>query len=41
MIVETGISDTQNVEIVSGVELDDMVFVNYVITTDSYGYGVW
>ena len=41
VIVETGISDTQNVEIVSGVELDDMVFVNYVITTDSYGYGVW
>ena len=41
VIVETGISDTQNVEIVSGVELDDMVFVNYVITTDSYGYGGW
>ena len=36
VIVETGISDTQNVEIVSGVELDDMVFVNYVITSSDW-----
>jgi len=39
VIVETGISDTQNVEIVSGIEPDDMVFVNYVITDNNYGWG--
>ncbi len=32
VIVETGISDTQNVEITSGIQADDMVFVNYTVT---------
>ncbi|MGI5963482.1 MAG: efflux RND transporter periplasmic adaptor subunit [Lawsonibacter sp.] len=32
VIVETGISDTQNVEIRSGVEEGDEVFVNYTVT---------
>ena len=38
VIVETGISDTQNVEILSGVEEGDEVFVNYTVTDGSYGY---
>lgn len=32
VIVETGISDTQNVEITSGLQEGDMVFVNYTVT---------
>ncbi|MBQ8852173.1 MAG: HlyD family efflux transporter periplasmic adaptor subunit [Oscillibacter sp.] len=32
VIVETGLSDTQNVEIISGVELGEEVFVNYTVT---------
>ena len=32
VIVETGISDAQNVEITSGVQEGDMVFVNYTVT---------
>jgi len=32
VIVETGISDTQNVEIISGVQEGDNVFVNYTVT---------
>ena len=32
VLVETGLSDTQNVEILSGIELEDEVFVNYTVT---------
>ena len=32
VLVETGLSDPQNVEIISGVEEGDMVFVNYTVT---------
>ena len=32
VVVETGLSDAQNVEIISGVEEGDMVFVNYTVT---------
>jgi len=32
VVVETGLSDTQNVEIISGIELEDEVFVNYTVT---------
>ena len=32
VLVETGISDAQNVEITSGLEEGDMVFVNYTVT---------
>ena len=32
VIVETGIADTQNVEIKSGVEEGDTVFLNYTVT---------
>ena len=32
VLVETGLSDTQNVEIISGIELEDEVFVNYTVT---------
>ena len=32
VVVETGISDPQNVEIISGVEAGDLVFVNYTVT---------
>ena len=38
VIVETGISDTQNVEITSGLSEGDMVFVNYTVTDYS---GSW
>lgn len=38
VIVTTGIADTQNVEITSGLEEGDMVFVNYTVTDGSYGY---
>lgn len=38
VIVETGISDTQNVEILSGLEEMDEVFVNYTVTDYS---GSW
>ena len=37
VIVETGIADTQNVEIKSGVEEGDVVFLNYTVTDSSYG----
>ena len=37
VIVETGIADTKNVEIVSGVEAGDVVFLNYTLTEYSYG----
>lgn len=36
VIVQTGIADTQNCEIVSGVNEGDMVFVNYTVTDSSY-----
>ena len=39
VVVETGIADTQNVEIVSGVEAGDMVFINYTVTGYSSGWG--
>lgn len=39
VVVETGIADTQNVEIVSGVEAGDMVFINYTVTDYSSGWG--
>lgn len=32
VLVETGISDTQNVEITSGIQEGDMVFVNFTVT---------
>lgn len=37
VIVETGISDTQNVEIKSGIEAGDMVFVSYSVQSGSWG----
>ena len=37
VIVETGLADTQNVEIKSGVEAGDNVFLNYTLTDYSYG----
>ena len=37
VIVETGIADTQNVEIKSGVVEGDTVFLNYTLTDSSYG----
>jgi len=36
VLVETGLSDTQNVEIISGLELGDEVFVNYTVTDYSW-----
>ena len=36
--VVTGISDTQNVEIISGIEAGEEVFVNYTVTEFSSGY---
>ncbi len=39
VVVETGIADTQNVEIISGVEAGDMVFINYTVTDYSSGWG--
>ena len=39
VVVETGIADTHNVEIVSGVEAGDMVFINYTVTDYSCGWG--
>ena len=39
VVVETGIADTQNVEIISGVEAGDMVFINYTVTDSSSGWG--
>ena len=39
VVVETGIADTQNVEIVSGVEAGNMVFINYTVTDYSSGWG--
>lgn len=37
VIVETGISDTQNVEIKSGIEVGDTVFVSYSVQSGSWG----
>ena len=37
VVVETGIADTQNVEIKSGVNEGDTVFLNYTLTGYSYG----
>ena len=39
VVVETGIADTQNVEIKSGVQEGDTVFLNYTVTQggDSWG----
>ena len=37
VIVETGIGDTKNCEILSGVEPGDMIFVNYTVTSGSWG----
>lgn len=39
VIVETGLADTQNVEIISGVEAGDEVFINYTVTDYSSGWG--
>ncbi len=36
-IVETGLADIENVEIISGVELDEEVFVAYTVTDGDYG----
>ena len=36
VLVETGLSDTQNVEILSGLTLEDEVFVNYTVTDGSW-----
>ncbi len=38
VIVETGLSDAQSVEILSGVQVDDMVFVNFTVVDNS---GSW
>jgi HlyD family secretion protein len=38
VLVETGISDTKNVEIKSGVNDGDMVFINYTVTDSSDSY---
>ena len=38
VIVTTGISDTENVEITSGVQEGDEVFVNFMVTDYSSGY---
>jgi len=32
VLVETGLADPQNAEILSGIEVGDEVFVNYVVT---------
>ena len=37
-LVETGISDTKSVEIKSGVNEGDMVFINYTVTDSSDSY---
>ena len=37
VVVETGLSDAQNAEIVSGLQEGDVVFVNYTVTDGSYG----
>ncbi len=37
VVVETGLSDVQSVEIVSGVNEGDMVFVHYAVTEGSWG----
>lgn len=37
VVVETGIADTQNVEVKSGVNAGDTVFLNYTLTEYSYG----
>ena len=39
VIVETGLADTQNVEIISGVDAGEMVFLNYTVTDYSSGWG--
>ena len=39
VVVETGISDPQNVEILSGIQDGDEVFVNYTITTSGSSWG--
>lgn len=39
VLVETGIADTQNVEIVSGIEAGDTVFINYTVTDYVSGWG--
>ena len=36
VLVETGLGDPQNVEILSGIEVDDEVFVNYVVTDSDW-----
>jgi len=38
VIVETGLSDPQNVEILSGIEVGDEYFVNYTVTSSSSGW---
>lgn len=38
VLVETGISDAKQVEIISGVEAGDMVFINYTV---DQGYGMY
>jgi len=39
VVVETGISDPQNVEILSGIQDGDEVFVNYSVTTSGSSWG--
>ncbi|MGN0967815.1 MAG: efflux RND transporter periplasmic adaptor subunit [Oscillospiraceae bacterium] len=39
--VETGISDTKNVEIKSGVQDGEQVFINYTVTSGSGSYGMY
>ena len=38
MLVEAGISDAKQVEIVSGVEAGDLVFINYMVDQE---YGMY
>lgn len=39
MLVETGISDAKQVEILSGIEEGDMVFINYTVEPETDGMG--
>ncbi|MGN1003871.1 MAG: efflux RND transporter periplasmic adaptor subunit [Oscillospiraceae bacterium] len=39
--VETGISDTKNVEIVSGIQDGDQVFINFTVTNGSGSYDMY
>ena len=39
VVVSTGISDAKQVEIISGVEAGDMVFINYTVEPENGGMG--